>query len=454
MLITNNKNLHRSLLLYILIAVFVSTLLVPSDVQARVKHRKHSRSKSHVGRHHKKKRAARVIVEKIDVSSVVGIEGYETWLSEQMSKYGVTGASVAVAKNGQVVYAKGFGYANRYANEPVTSKTLFRVASVSKAVTAVSIMKLCEDGKLSLQDKVFRVLNDFTPLNYSTSSDPRIYDITVQQLLQMSGGWNRKRSGDPVNYPHAVIAAKLAGKRPPADIDTTVSYWMGKPLDFDPGTDYAYSNIGYVILGKIIERVSGMPYEKYVKSEILNPMGIIAMRLGKTLQKDRAEGETLYYPTAGQKLKPSIFVGEYGLVSEEYGAEFALETHSADGAWIASASDLVKFITTVAGDNPAVSPPISQTSLRLMLSRPALSHWNNKAEYFGMGWNVEEGGASCKSLWYRSGSLPGTLAYVGRREDAVAVALIVNSRPKNWHRFNQISRAALWRAVDTEKMWQ
>ncbi|QWR76766.1 serine hydrolase domain-containing protein [Candidatus Magnetomonas plexicatena] len=447
MLITNN--LHKSFLLYAVIAVIISMLVIPSDAQARVKH--HSGKKS-AGRYHKKKRAIRA-VEKIDVSSVVGIAGFETWFLEQMRKYDVTGASVAVAKNGQIVYAKGFGYADKYANVPVNSQTLFRVASVSKAITAVSIIKLCEEGKLSLQDKVFRLLSDLTPLESGTTPDPRIYDITVQQLLQMSGGWNRKRSGDPVNYPHAVIAAKIAGKRPPADIDTTLRYWMGKPLDFDPGTDYAYSNIGYVILGKIIERVSGMPYEKYVKSEILNPMGLLAMRLGKTLRKDRAEGETLYYPTAGQKLRPSLFVGEQGLVSEEYGSEFALETHSADGAWIASASDLVTFITTVAGDNHVVSPSISQASLRLMLSRPTLSHWDNKTEYFGMGWNIVEGTAPIKSLWYRSGSLPGTLAFVARREDAVAVALIVNTRPKNWHKFNRISRAALWRAVDTEKMW-
>ncbi|MEO5356501.1 MAG: beta-lactamase family protein [Nitrospirae bacterium YQR-1] len=444
------KNTNKSIFVFIFLTIFISTVLLPSALYASEKHKKTKQSrkgKKPVRRHQNKKRITSA--ENIDINSVVGFEGYETWFSQLMAKNDVTGASVAIAKNGRIIYSKGFGYADKAAHEPVTPNTLFRVASVSKAVTAVAVMKLCEEGKLSLQDKVFRVLDGVSPLN-GGDIDPRIYDITVQHLLQMSGGWNRKRSGDPVNYPHAVIAAKAAGKAPPADIDTTLRYWMGKHLDFDPGTDYAYSNIGYVILGKIVEKVSGQPYEKYVKSEIFNPIGITAMRLGKTLRKDRAAGETLYYSNPEQKLRPSIFVGEHGLVSEEYGAEFALETHSADGAWIGSASDLVRFIVTVAGDGEAVSP-ISQTSLKLMLRRPELDYWKNKNEYFGMGWNVVEGDVGSKSLWYRSGSLPGTLAYVGRREDRIAVALIVNSRPQSWHKFNRISRAALWRAVDTEK---
>src|SRR5262249_18430170 len=122
--------------------------------------------------------------------------------------------------------------------------------------------------------------------------DPRWHKITVRHCLQHTGGWDRDKSGDPIVIPEKI--ARSLGTRVPVSPESIVRYMMGQPLDFDPGLRYAYSNLGYLLLGRVIETVTQRKYEEYVRKEVLAPLGIRRMQLGRALPQHRAKGEVSY----------------------------------------------------------------------------------------------------------------------------------------------------------------
>lgn len=161
--------------------------------------------------------------------------------------------SVLIAKNGEVVYEKMLGFADLDKREPVDTQTVFSLASVGKIITAALVMKYVEDGKLALDLPVQQYLPG--------TSLPNADKITIHHLLsQTSGLGNYMR--DP-EYP------KLP--RDAVDIDRVFQLVARQPLEFDaPGTTHAYSNSGFIVLGKILENVSGMPYGELLKQQLLN----------------------------------------------------------------------------------------------------------------------------------------------------------------------------------------
>src|SRR5262249_38653171 len=126
-----------------------------------------------------------------------------------------------------------------------------------------------------------------------------------------------------------------------AKAEHIIRYMMGKPLDFGPGKDYAYSNFGYCLLGRVVEQVSGQSYENYVRGAILNPLGMKHTRLGKSLLSERAPGEVKYYDR--EHFGPAVVGPNLGKkVPTPYGA-FYIEAMDAHGGWISSAPDLLRF---------------------------------------------------------------------------------------------------------------
>src|SRR5688572_6817044 len=194
------------------------------------------------------------------------MESFDQVISDLMKTHKVPGGAVAVVKDGRLVYARGFGYADVENKVTVAPHALFRIASVSKPITAVAILRLVEAGKLELTQKVLPLIPDLQPPAGATM-DPRWQNITILNLLQHTGGWDRDKPGgfDPMFRPSTAAAA--VGAPAPASGETVIRYMLGQPLDFDPGTKYVYSNFGYTILGRIIERVSGMSYENYRSEE-------------------------------------------------------------------------------------------------------------------------------------------------------------------------------------------
>ena len=213
---------------------------------------------------------------------------------------------MAIAKDGKLVMARGYGLADIDQEEPVQADTLFRIASISKPITAVAILQLVERGDLALDDQVFSILDEFEAPS-GAAMDPRLEQITVRHLLQHSGGWDPEKSYDAMAIPWRI--EQELGVLTPVSCRDVITFMLGQPLDLDPGTEYAYSNFGYCLLGRIIEEKTGLSYEDYVKQQVLEPMGITRMRIGGTLPEQRAEGEVIYYDFPGQGLAYSVLPG-------------------------------------------------------------------------------------------------------------------------------------------------
>ena len=223
-----------------------------------------------------------------DMSSFEETERMDKIIASFLSRYKIKGASVAVTKDGRLVYAKGFGYANEENAEKVEPGHVFRIASISKLITAVAVMHLVEEGKLDLGSKVFGPGGILHEDKYLTYRDRRIENITIQHLLEHKAGWS-KYYGDPVFMPH-VVARKMKVSLPVSSEDV-IRYALTRKLSYTPGTRYKYSNLGYVVLGQIIEKTTGMVYEDYVRLSLLNPLGIWDMQIGRGHFHEKAANE-------------------------------------------------------------------------------------------------------------------------------------------------------------------
>ena len=159
---------------------------------------------------------------------------YDQAFADFMRKYAIPGGAVAVLRDGELIYARGFGYADVENKTPVQPDVLFRIASVSKPITSAAIMKLVEEGKLTLDDRVAPYIAHLTPAP-GVTVDPRWEQITIRQLLNHTGGWDRAKPDggfDPMFRP--AIAAAAVGAPAPASAETVIRYMKGMPLDFNP----------------------------------------------------------------------------------------------------------------------------------------------------------------------------------------------------------------------------
>jgi CubicO group peptidase (beta-lactamase class C family) len=363
-----------------------------------------------------------------------------------MTKWGVPGGAVALVKDGKLVMAEGYGLADKQGNVAATADSLFRIASLSKPITATATLKLVEAGLLSLDAKAFAILSDLEPPPGATA-DTRLQDITVRDLLQHSGGWDRDASFDPMFRPREIAAAM--GVPTPPDAETIIRYMMGQPLDFTPGTKYVYSNFGYCVLGRIIERVTGEAYETYVEEAILGPSGISRMKIGRSLAAARAEDEVTYYDYPGAPTTPSVFTEAGEPVPWPYGG-FAIESMDSHGGWLSSAVDLMRFVTAV--DGLATRPDVLQkATVDLMTARPSLPDWASSDWYYALGWQVRPQGASAN--WWHTGSLPGTVTILVRAYNGLAWAALFNMRPAAADAFTSELDSALWTAVGGVTDW-
>lgn len=379
-------------------------------------------------------------------SGVTPEQSFQSVIPALMSKWNIPGGSVALARNGSIVLAKGYGQADKSGPAPVTTSSLFRLASLSKPVTAAAALKLYEAGSLDLEARVFDILNDVVPPP-GASVDPRLAQITVRDLLRHSGGWDRGLSFDPM-FRSREIAAAL-GLAPPADAAAIVRYMMGQPLDHDPATRYAYSNFGYCLLGRIIEKITGQAYDAYVKSAVLVPAGADGMALGRSLAADRAPNEVVYYDYDGAPLAASVFDVGPSSVPWPYGG-FAIEPMDAHGGWLASATDLLEFLLAV--DGRSVPADLLQpATTALMVERPPLAEYQGAASYYALGWQVRPTGADAN--WWHTGSLPGTSTIMVRAASNMAWVALFNSRPAAADAFFNELDSELWRAVNGVTDW-
>ncbi|MGA2155631.1 MAG: serine hydrolase domain-containing protein [Bryobacteraceae bacterium] len=226
-----------------------------------------------------------------------------------------------IAEDGEPLYQRGFGFANRDANERVTPAHLFRIASVTKPITSVTLFSLMEDRRLTLEDTVFGpegiLGNSFGAAPYKQW----VEDIRVKHLLTHTGGGWRNDGTDPMFRNAEMNHQQLIT-------------WAIKnvALEHPPGEHYAYSNFGFCILGRVIEKLTGVTYEQYVRDAILNRCGVTGMRIAGNTLADRAAGEVIYYGAGGQ---------------DPY--RMNVRRMDSHGGWLATARDLAMFASHVDG---------------------------------------------------------------------------------------------------------
>lgn len=356
------------------------------------------------------------------------LAAFDRLMAAFVTLYEVPGAALAVTRKGKLVYARGFGYADVEKKEPVRPDGLFRVASLSKPVTAAAVLRLVDAGKLRLRDKAFDLVKVEPHLKPGAKPDPRLKDVTVLHLLHHTAGWDRAASGDPM-VGRSVAIAKALKVDPPARADHIVRYMAGKPLDFGPGQRHAYSNFGYCLLGRVIEAVAGKGYEEYVRAEVLAPLGVTRMRLGKTLPEGRAAGEVRYYDERG-RTAPCVVGPQLGKpVPTPYGA-WSLEAMDAHGGWVGSAVDLVRF--AAAFDDPARSKVLSRDGVATMFAWPdgAAGYepdGRQRTAYYGCGWSVVADGKTGAQNHFHTGLLDGAASLLVRRADGLNWAVLFNT---------------------------
>ncbi|MDA0565585.1 beta-lactamase family protein [Streptomonospora sp. S1-112] len=368
--------------------------------------------------------------------ATASMASFDTTMKSYMQARGITAGSLAVARNGKLLHVRGYTWDDPAV--PTTQPTdVFRLASVSKPITATAVMRLVQTGKLSLTARVADLLTLRPPAGQS--ADPRLGQVTVRQLLQHLGGWDRDASFDPL-WSDARIASGL-GVGYPLSSQDIMRYTTGQPLDHAPGTTYAYSNYGYLLAGEIIAAVSGTTYEDYVKREVLGPLRISRMRLGASLAKDTS-GEVDY---TSKYTGRSVVDDSGATVPLPYGG-FNMETQFANGGWVGSAADVVRFCYLY--DQPAEAGVLTAASIKSVYAKPEAGGWNGY--HYGLGWYVRpvSGG---QNTWH-FGGMPGTYTLV-MRSGGLSIAALFNQRKEgddlDWGEIDPL----LWDAADAVGTW-
>lgn len=377
--------------------------------------------------------------------AVRGMESFDRMMRGLMAKWRIPGGALAVSKNGRLVFARGYGWADREAKEAVQPDSLFRIASISKTITAAAIVKLVEKKQLDLDTPAFNILDDLQAPDGATI-DERLKRVTVRQLLHHSGGWDRAQSIDPIMLPHK--AAQVFKTQSPGDTNTLIRYMMGQPLQFDPGTRYAYSNFGYNILGQIIEKVSGQTYEDYVRTHILQPASANRMRVAKTTLAGRVVGEVKYFDAVDAGSSALETSDKPQKKSQVY-SQLPLETLAASSGWIASPIDLLRFIHAI-DDRNERSPVFGKAAWQWMTSRPDPPLWVDSAHYYAAGCLVRPIGGDA-NIWH-GGAMTGTSSLLVRAANGLSWAVLFNVWPPGDDFAGELDKGC-WDAVGGVTAW-
>jgi CubicO group peptidase (beta-lactamase class C family) len=309
-------------------------------------------------------------------------------------QFRVPAMSTAITRGGRFVYDQAGGMADPQHVTQAQQDSLFRIADLSKPITAVTIFSLIESGKLHLTDKVFGPGAILGETYGKAPYKQYVADITIDHLLtHTAGGWPADAT-DPMLHNNGWDAAKLIAS-------TIASMALTSP----PGTQWIYSNFGYCILGRVIEQVTGQPYQNYVQANILAPCGITTMQIAKNSEHQRAATEVVY-------------VGQYS--EDPY--KINIERMDSTAGWIASSTELAQFLNHVAGAPgiPALLKPATVQSM----TTPVAVYPAGDARY-ARGWMVSNNG---NGNWWHSGSLPGSTALMLRTPDGACSAIICNTR--------------------------
>jgi CubicO group peptidase (beta-lactamase class C family) len=307
-----------------------------------------------------------------------------------MREHDVHAATLAISRRGELLHEKAFGFADRELSTPLTPKARMRLASISKPITAAGLGYLVSPGKLKLSDPVLKFLP--APA-FPEPIDERWTNITIGEVLNHRGGWDRNTAGDPM-FKHREIMRDLhKTSLTPRDV---VIWMLRQPLQFEPGSRSVYSNFGFCLLGLSIERAQDLPYSEFIQQTVARDAGMTTLCFSST-DPHRRQPDEIWY--------------DFGTEGEH----FLIEPMEAHGGWVCSAADLTRFL-----DKFWISGAVRRRG------------WGN---------------------WTFFGSLPGTTSLAVQRPDGYNYALLMNKRGSDdWPtRAKAVMEAALNSCVGTNK---
>jgi len=344
-----------------------------------------------------------------DSSQFAELEGLDRKVLAYMKRWEMKGASLAITRNDSLLYAKGYGWADEEMGIEMEPSHIMRMASVSKLITAAGIMVLQDRDSLSIKDTVFGpsgILSD--SLFTSIIKDRNHHNITVEHLLRHQGGFYR----DPL-FSSRDVRHQMQLDNPPVKEDF-YRLVLGKRLSFMPGSWQRYSNFGYLLLSEIIEKVSGMSYEEFIRTQVLAPAGCYDMHISGNYYADKRTNEVRYYTHNGDGKYIEDYSDNGEIVERCYGGN-NITLLSGAGAWCASPAEIARFVASIDG-RPEVPDIISQEAFEQMIE------YFDKDTY-SLGWND----TTPEKGWSRTGTLSGTCALVRQYPDGECWILITNT---------------------------
>lgn len=324
------------------------------------------------------------------VTLVTDIASVDQAVAAFMTKYSVPGLSLAITQNENLVYVKSYGKADD--TQAANNNNLYRLASLSKQFTSIAIMKLLDQGKITLDQKVFGT-GAILGTQYGTQPyGTNITNITVGQLLHhTAGGWPNDQN-DPMFSNPTMTAAQL--------IAWTLN---NRPLANTPGSAYAYSNFGYCILGRVIEKITGNTYDAAVKSLVLQPSGVTDMQIGGNKLADRVANEVKYYGQSGED--PYIY---------------NISRMDSHGGWIGTATDLARVLVHI--DGYSFKTDIISSNAISAMTTASTANAN-----YACGWAVNN-----LNNWWHEGSLPGSATEQARISSAGKYNFVILANTRSW----------------------
>lgn len=342
----------------------------------------------------------------VDVFTVTGVQvpalaAVDAAMVDYMRRHDVPGGVLAVAREGRLVLARGFGFTDRSGATPIAPDQIMRWGSVSKPIAGIAALKLVEDGVLSLDDLPFQTIPGLTPLGGETPDD-RIAGITLGHLMNHAGGWDDERAVDSRLWQDGVNRDGVRDQR------QLIRYGLGVPLDHDPGTTYAYSNYATQVVAEHIAAATGTDFESWVQANVFAPLGVTVPRFGTG-----DPGQEPEQPTYHDRSGVAVTVPVLDLVYS-----------GASGAWIGRSMDLMRFMNGIEGVN---GPSLLSARTRQLLATRPEAIWPGTGYFYTNFMSFEPRGDGLD--WYHTGLPRGGLARAWRRADGTTWIVLLNRSP-------------------------
>ncbi len=327
------------------------------------------------------------------------IAAFDEVIDGFLGLFQLAGASAAVAKDGRIVYARAYGTADAATGEPMRVEHHFRFASISKMLTGATIMRLAGRGLLRLDDPVWPLVGAAVPL--PAGADGRLRAITIRDLLGHTSGI--PAYPDPFFDDEASVLAAF-GPPGPTSCPAGARWAVARPLSWDPGTHYSYSNLNFCLLGLVIEAVTGRPWSDVVRDEVQVPRGVLDMYTGATYTRAPLD---VAHRTPGLN---------------ERGGGWFMESIGAAGAWMGTPVDAVRIVDGLDPNKPGVHL-LGYTQLAQMRARPATARGEGGTWYGLALINFDDGAG-----FGHSGALEGSRTLVVHDADGLSWSIMVNGK--------------------------